>query len=253
MTRPVALITGARRGIGRAIAVSLAQAGYDIAFTDIVADAAVDETTAALEAEGAQSLFVAHDVAATESHAGMIDAVYARFGRLDCFVSNAGIGTPVRGDMLDLAPETFDHVLGVNLRGAAFLSQCVARAMLKREEGGRTIIFITSASTEMVSPDRADYCVSKAALSMWSKNLAMRLAPDGFVVFEVRPGIIRTDMTAVVAAKYDRRIADGLVPAGRWGEPADVGRLVAGLVSGAFAFSTGSVFAVDGGLLVPRL
>lgn len=253
MTRPVALVTGARRGIGRAIGVALAQAGYDLAFTDIVEDGAVAEAQAAFEAADAAALFVRHDVAAVETHAALIAQVTARFGRLDCFVSNAGIGTPVRGDMLDLAPDTFDLVLGVNARGAAFLSQAAARAMIAGNEANRSIIFVTSVSAEMVSPERADYCVSKAALSMWAKNLAVRLAADGIGVFEVRPGVIRTDMTAGVAAKYDERIAGGLVPAARWGEGEDVGRVVAGLASGAFSFATGSVIACDGGLSVPRL
>ncbi|MDQ0474799.1 3-ketoacyl-ACP reductase [Labrys wisconsinensis] len=253
MTRPVALVTGARRGIGRAIGLALAEAGHDIAFTDIVEDAAGLEAQAAFEAAGAAALFVRHDVAALDTHARLIDAVTARFGRLDCFVSNAGIGTPVRGDMLDLAPASFDTVLGVNLRGAAFLSQAAARAMLAAPGSGRTIVFVTSVSAELASPERADYCVSKAALAMWAKNLAVRLAADGIGVFEVRPGVIRTDMTAGVAARYDARLAGGLVPAMRWGEGDDVGRAVAGLASGAFGFATGSVIACDGGLSIARL
>ena len=253
MTRPVALVTGARRGIGRAIGVALAKAGHDLAFTDIVEDEAVDEAQRAFETEGAAALFLRHDVTALDSHEALIAAVVTRFGRLDCFVSNAGIGTPVRGDMLDLAPATFDLVLGVNARGAAFLSQAAAKAMLAGAGAARSIIFVTSVSADMVSPERADYCVSKAALSMWAKNLAVRLAADGIGVFEVRPGVIRTDMTAGVAAKYDDRIAGGLVPAARWGEGEDVGRVVAGLASGAFGFATGSVLACDGGLSIPRL
>ena len=179
-----------------------------------------------------------------------------RFGRLDCLVNNAGRGAVVRGgDMLDLTPENYDTVMSVNLRGTLFLTQAVAKAMLAQGETGhpRSIVTITSASAEMASPDRADYCVSKAGLSMAMRNFAVRLAPEGIAVFEVRPGIIRTDMTAPVAERYDARIADGLVPARRWGEPADVGEAVAGLASGKFAFATGSVICVDGGLLLPRL
>jgi NAD(P)-dependent dehydrogenase (short-subunit alcohol dehydrogenase family) len=142
--------------------------------------------------------------------------------------------------------------MAVNLRGAAFLSQQAAKAMLG-QPGRRTIVFITSVSAEMVSPERADYCVSKAGLAMWAKNLAVRLAPEGIAVFEVRPGVIRTDMTAGVSARYDARIADGLVPAMRWGEGADIGAAVVGLVSGGFGFSTGSVIACDGALSIPRL
>lgn len=253
MTRPVALITGARRGIGRAIGVALAKAGHDIAFTDIAEDEAVAEATKLFEAAGAKARFFKHDVAAVPSHTGLVADVKAAFGRLDLFVSNAGIGAPVRGDMLEITQESFDLVMDINLRGAAFLSQEVARAMLADRPERPAIVFITSASTELVSIDRAQYCVSKLGLSMWAKALAVRLAPEGIPVFEVRPGVIRTDMTAKVAAKYDARIADGLIPAGRWGEGEDVAAAVAALTSGQFAYATGTVINVDGGLLIPRL
>ena len=253
MTRPVALITGARRGIGRAIGIALAKAGHDIAFTDIAEDEAVAEASRLFEAAGAKARFFKHDVAAVASHAGLVADVKAAFGRLDLFVSNAGIGAPVRGDMLEITEESFDLVMDINLRGAAFLSQEVARAMLADRPERPAIVFITSASTELVSIDRAQYCVSKLGLSMWAKALAVRLAPEGIPVFEVRPGVIRTDMTAKVAAKYDARIADGLIPAGRWGEGEDVAAAVAALTSGQFAYATGTVINVDGGLLIPRL
>lgn len=253
MTRPVALITGARRGIGRAIGIALAKAGHDIAFTDIAEDEAVAEASKLFEAAGAKARFFRHDVAAVASHAGLVADVKAKFGRLDLFVSNAGIGAPIRGDMLEITEESFDLVMDINLRGAAFLSQEVARAMLADRPERPAIVFITSASTELVSIDRAQYCVSKLGLSMWAKALAVRLAPEGIPVFEIRPGVIRTDMTAKVAAKYDARIADGLIPAGRWGEGEDVAAAVAALTSGQFAYATGTVINVDGGLLIPRL
>jgi len=253
MLRPVALITGARRGIGRAIGIALAKAGHDIAFTDIAEDEAVAEATKLFEAAGAKARFFKHDVAAVASHAGLVADVKAAFGRLDLFVSNAGIGAPVRGDMLEITEESFDLVIDINLRGAAFLSQEVAKAMLADRPERPAIVFITSASTELVSIDRAQYCVSKLGLSMWAKALAVRLAPEGIPVFEIRPGVIRTDMTAKVAAKYDARIADGLIPAGRWGEGEDVAAAVAALTSGQFAYATGTVINVDGGLLIPRL
>jgi 3-oxoacyl-[acyl-carrier protein] reductase len=253
MTRPVALVTGARRGIGRATGEALASQGFDVAFTDIVADEAADEAAAAFEARGAAALFIENDVADTGSHQGVVDSVIARFNRLDCFVSNAGIGSVKRGDMLELDPGHFERVMAVNLEGAAFLSQAAARAMVGQAGRERSIVFVTSVSAGMVSPERADYCVSKAALSMWAKALAVRLAPEGIAVFEVRPGVIRTDMTAGVAQRYEARIADGLVPAGRWGEAEDVGRVVAGLAGGAFGFATGSVVACDGGLSITRL
>ena len=254
MARPVALITGARRGIGRAIGLGLAQAGHDIAFTDIVEDEAVEAALAAFTEAGAKARFIRHDVTAIDTHAGLVSSVLREFGRLDLFVSNAGIGAPVRGDMLEITPESYDLVMDVNLRGAVFLSQEVAKAMLgARDAVNPMIVFITSASTELVSIDRAQYCVSKLGLSMWAKALAVRLAPEGIPVFEVRPGVIRTEMTAKVAAKYDARIAQGLIPAGRWGEGEDVARCVVGLSSGHFGYATGTVINADGGLLIPRL
>jgi NAD(P)-dependent dehydrogenase (short-subunit alcohol dehydrogenase family) len=253
MTRPVALVTGARRGIGRAIGSALAQGGFDIAFTDIVEDEAVAEAAEDFAARGAQPSFLRHDVSDVATHSSLIAQVIARFGAIDCFVSNAGISSPVRGDMLDLDPRHFDRVMDVNLRGAVFLSQMAAKVMVGKAPPSRSIIFVTSVSAEMASPERSDYCVSKAGLSMWAKALALRLAGDGVAVFEVRPGIIRTEMTAGVAAKYEERITGGLVPAGRWGEGEDVARIVALLASGSFGFATGSVIACDGGMSLARL
>jgi 3-oxoacyl-[acyl-carrier protein] reductase len=254
-TRPLSLITGARRGIGRACGEALARSGFDIAATDLLIDEAAREAQAAFEAAGARAAFFAHDVSAIDSHASLIASVLERFERLDCLVNNAGRGAVVRGDLLDLAPENFDAVMDVNLRGTLFLTQAVARAMIGLAPTGhpRSIVTITSVSAEMISPERTEYCVSKAALSMAMKAFAVRLAPEGIAVFEVRPGIIRTDMTAPVAARYDEAIAAGLVPARRWGEAADVGAAVAALASGQFAFATGSVVAADGGLSLPRL
>jgi 3-oxoacyl-[acyl-carrier protein] reductase len=253
--RPVALVTGARRGIGRACGEALARAGFDIAATDLVIDAAAQDAQRAFEANGAGTEFFEHDVSKIDSHAALVASVLERFGRLDCLVNNAGRGAAVRGDLLDLEPVNFDAVINVNLRGALFLTQAAARAMLGASPAGhpRSIVTITSVSAEMVSPDRAEYCVSKAGLSMAMKAFAVRLAPVGIAVFEVRPGVIRTDMTAPAAGRYDEAIAGGLVPAGRWGEAADVGSIVAGLASAQFAFATGSVVAADGGLSLPRL
>jgi len=255
VTRPVALITGARRGIGRASGVALARAGFDIAATDLALDQACQEAAAEFSSAGAVSEFFAHDLADAAVHVGLVKAVTARFGRIDCLVNNAGRGAVARGDVLDLSPENFDAVMDVNARGTLFLSQAVAKAMLAEGGGGhaRSIITITSVSAEMASPDRTDYCVSKAALAMAMRCLALRLAADSIAVFDVRPGIIRTDMTAPVAERYDRSITDGLVPAKRWGEPADVAEIVTGLASGKFGFATGTVIQADGGLSVPRL
>lgn len=254
-SRPVALVTGARRGIGRACGEALARTGFDIAATDLAIDRVALEAQAAFEMAGARTEFSTHDLAALESHAGLVDSVLQRFGRLDCLVNNAGRGAVARGDLLDLKPENFDAVMDVNLRGSLFLTQAAARAMLAVRDADhpRSIVTITSVSAELVSPDRAEYCISKAGLSMAMKAFAARLAPEGIAVFEVRPGIIRTDMTAPVAGRYDDLISGGLVPARRWGEAADVGAIVANLASGQFAFATGSIVAADGGLSLSRL
>lgn len=255
MSRPIAIVTGGRRGIGLAIAEELARSGFDLAITgtrrDDVAEAACDR----LRAEGGRAIFVASDLADLDRHGDALDEVISALGGVDCLVNNAGIAAPERGDLLQLAPENFDKVMAVNLRGTVFFTQAVVRWMLEHPSDGaaRSIVNVTSVSADMASPDRADYCMSKAALSMWSKSLALRLADSRISVYEVRPGIIRTDMTSGVSEKYDRLIADGLVPARRWGEGADIGRIVAALAGGGFGFAIGSVINADGALAVPRL
>ena len=254
MSRPVALVTGASRGIGLAIAHSLAEAGFDIAVTAIGWEADKAEIETRLRDRGADVLFHEGDISDLTGHAPLAESVLERFGRLDCLVNNAGIASPVRGDLLDLQPANFDKVMSVNMRGTVFLTQAAAKAMLAGvADQPRTIVNISSVSAEMASPERADYCISKAGLSMWTKLLALRLAGDGISVFEVRPGIIRTDMTAGAAAKYDALIGGGLVPMRRWGEARDVGDAVAALATGRMAFATGSVLNLDGGLSVPKL
>jgi 3-oxoacyl-[acyl-carrier protein] reductase len=259
---PVALITGASRGIGRAIAVALAAGGFDIAATarapsDAARPHALDEAGALVKARGRGWLPIEADVSDLDTHAGVLEAVHGAFGRLDLFVSNAGVAPEHRMDVLETMPESFDRVLGTNLRGAFFLAQRAARYMLERRRatpGCRPrLIFIGSVSAEASSPSRAEYCISKAGLAMAARVFADRLAADGIPVFEVRPGIIRTDMTAPVHERYDAAIADGLVPQRRWGEPEDVARAVAALARGAFDYSTGMVVDVGGGLTLPRL
>lgn len=253
MTRRAAIVTGANRGIGLAIAEALAAAGFDIVAADL-APAPSDELQAGVERNNGRLAYQPFDLGDLSTHAAVIAAAEKEFATIDCLVNNAGMASPVRGDLLDLKPENFDKVLDVNLRGTVFLSQAAARAMLAAPaKAGRSIITVTSVSAEFASPERADYCVSKAGLSMWVKNLALRLAADGISVFEVRPGIIRTDMTAAVTEKYDRLIGDGMVPSRRWGEPADVGLAVATLAAGTLNFATGSILNVDGALSVRRL
>ena len=259
---PVALITGASRGIGRAIAVSLAAEGFDIAGTarprpDGGRHRALDETGALVERGGRRWLALEADVSVLDGHADVIGRIDAAFGRLDVFVSNAGVAPERRADVLDATPASFDRVLGTNLRGAFFLAQRAARFMLERRAaipGCRPrLIFVGSVSAEVSSTSRAEYCISKAGLGMAARVLADRLARDAIPVFEVRPGIIRTDMTAPVRERYDTAIAGGLVPQGRWGEPEDVARAVAALARGEFDYSTGLVVDVGGGLTIPRL
>jgi len=264
---PVAIVTGGARGIGRAVAEALAARGFAVAACDIEpathAEAAASVTSAAstVEKSAAAIHSFAFDLADLDAHQPLIDNIADRFGRIDCVVHNAGIGA-TRGDLLDLPPADFDRQLGVNLRGTLFFSQASAKWMREHPSDdaagaaattARSQIFITSVSAAMASPNRAGYCVSKAGLSMWAKALALRLATDDIAVFEVRPGIIRTALTEAAAAEYDARIAAGLVPAGRWGAPADVGRVVAGLAGGGFGFATGSVIHADGALAVARL
>lgn len=253
MSRKLALVTGARRGIGRAVAVELAKRGFDLALVDVECDQDTRHTLTLAAAQGARALFIAADLADLSSHADVIAAARA-LGPLACLVNSAGIGSPLRGDLLDLAPENFDRVMAINLRGTLFLTLAAARAMLDDPPAeGRGIVTITSVSAALASPERADYCMSKAGLAMFVQTLALRLAPAGIAVFDIRPGIIRTPMTQAVAARYDERIAAGLVPAGRWGEPEDVARAVGAAASGDLAFATGSVIALDGGLSVARL
>ncbi|WEX77364.1 3-ketoacyl-ACP reductase [Sinorhizobium numidicum] len=252
--RPVAIVTGGRRGIGLGIARALAVSGFDIAITGIGDAEGVARVIADLGALGARAVFLRADLADLGSHQASVDAVAAEFGRIDCLVNNAGIAPVVRGDFLDLKPENFDAIVGINLRGTVFFTQAVLKAMLATPAAApRSIVNITSVSAAMTSPERLDYCMSKAGLAAFSQGLALRLAETGISVFEVRPGIIRSDMTAAVSGKYDALIEAGLVPMRRWGDPEDIGNIVAGLASGKFGFATGSVIQADGGLSISRL
>ena len=253
--RPVALVTGARRGIGRAIAEMLARQGFDLALSDRQVDDDAQQTCAAAAGLGARVRFDALDVADVDAHPAAIAAVMADFGRIDCLVNNAGISVAQRGDLLAVSPESFDRLIAVNLRGPFFLSQAVARHFLDHPAAGayRSIINISSANAFAASLNRAEYCLSKAAITMSTQLFALRLAEAGVGVFEIRPGVIRTDMTRVAAADYDARIRDGLTPIRRWGEPEDIGRAVASLAIGTLGFSTGDALHIDGGLHIRKL
>lgn len=252
MTR-TALITGGQRGIGLGIAEALKAAGFQLVLT---AEKSADdgEVKAALQQLGAGAHYIQHDLAVDEATAPLFDEIEKNVGAVTTLVSNAGIPSPVRGDMLDLKPQHFDRVMGINLRGGYFLAQEAARRMLR--QGGdhyRSLVFVTSVSAEMISVERADYCISKAAASMMSQLFAARLASEGIGVFELRPGIIKTDMTAGVQERYDALIEEGLVPARRWGQPDDIGQVVKALVTGQMAYATGAVLPVDGGLCIHQL
>ncbi len=261
--RPCALVTGAGRGIGRAIAVALAREGYDIAgnarsyHPEGRPFRGLAETETLCEGAGAAFLPLPADISDLGAHEGVVGGALERFGRIDLLVNNAGVAPLARLDYLETTPESYDRVMGINLRGPFFLTQRVARHMVARREGGGAvrpaIVFITSVSVDTSSPSRTEYCVSKAGLSHLARVCAHRLAPHGIGVYEVRPGVIRTEMTAPVEAKYDALIAEGLIPQGRWGEPQDVGRAVAALARGDFAYSTGGVFEVSGGMGIKRL
>lgn len=250
--RPVALVTGARRGIGFAIARALADKGFDLAITDREHDEAAMKE---LRQTGRKVIFFESDLADIDRHEASVAAVVCEFGGIDCLVNNAGMGSVERDDFLKLKPENFDTIMNVNLRGTVFFTQAVVRAMLAAAEVpfARSITTISSVSSVMTSPERLDYCISKAGLSAFVQGLALRLAEARIGVFEVRPGIIRTDMTAKVADRYDRLIEAGLVPMKRWGEAGDVGAVVAALAGGDFIFATGSTIHADGGLSIAKL
>lgn len=249
----VALVTGGRRGIGRAICVELAAKGFDVAVVDHLEDGAI-ETIAQVKAAGRRALFLPLDISRTGNHAEILDRVEHELGPVTCLVNNAGVMVSVRGDLLEVDETEFDRLVGINLRGTFFLSQKVARRMLQQPATDRSIITITSANAGLVSPEKAVYCVSKAGLSMAMQNFALRLASDGIRVHEIRPGLIVTDMTAEVAAKYTPGIESGALCAlRRWGEPSEIARAIGTLATGGMPYSTGDIYNIGGGMHVPRL
>ena len=253
--RPRVLVTGARRGIGRGIAWAFAENGHDVVINDIVEDAAVAETLAGIRERGAEGAFLRADIADLAQHDRLIERAFATFGGLDVLVNNAGIQVAKRQDMLETTAESYDALMATNLRGPFFLTQRIARRWLSEQTPGRarSIINIASINSAMPAINRAEYCISKTGVSMMTELYAVRLAEAGIGVFEIRPGIIRTDMTAGVRDTYDKLINDGVAPVRRWGEPTDIGRAAVALVRGDFGFSTGSVVHVDGGLHIHRL
>ncbi|MFI4923747.1 MAG: 3-ketoacyl-ACP reductase [Vicinamibacteria bacterium] len=245
---PTAIVTGGARGIGRAIAKAHAVASFDVSVVDLEPGSE----------PGGKIVSFACDVADVDGHAALVAEVADRLGPVHCLVNNAGVTSLTRGDMLDLTPASFDRCVAVNLRGAFFLTQAVARAMIAADADGsrspyRSVVTIGSVNAEILGLNRADYCITKAGLSMMSKLYAGRLAAARIHAFEIRPGIVRTDMTAPAREKYERYIAGDGVPLGRWGEPEDVGTTVATIARGLLPFSTGEIVNVGGGMHLHRV
>lgn len=250
---PLAVVTGGQQGIGLGIARALAAQGFRLAIVSLP-ELGHPTVQAALEELGPETRYYRHDLSEIGALPALVGRIEAEQGPITALVQNAGVAAKVRGDMIEITPENFDFVMDINLRGAFFLAQAVAKRMLSQAaDHYRSIMFVTSVSANMASVERADYCISKAGAAMAAQALALRLAPHGIGVFELRPGIIATEMTAGVADKYTARIEGGLVPAARWGQPADIGSVAASIARGDLAFATGAVIPVDGGLSIARL
>lgn len=255
--KPVALVTGGSRGIGRGICEKLCENGYHVAFNGVRGEEQVRETVKELASAGTEVIYCQGDISSAEDRASVIEKIRSRFGRLNVLVNNAGVAPKERKDPLKATEESFERVMRINLQGPYFLTQAVARWMVdqksQKQSFSGTIVNVGSISATIVSPKRGEYCMSKAGLAMHNKIWAVRLAEYGIPVYEVRPGIIKTDMTSAVTDKYDKLIAEGLTVQPRWGYPEDVGKGVLSLVEGDFPYSTGEVIMIDGGLSVQRL
>ena len=252
-----ALVTGGSRGIGFGIAMQLAANGFDVVIngTRMVSD--VEEAIKKLRDINQDVIYCRGNISSSSDRENIIRQVKERYGKLDVLVNNAGVAPKERKDILDATEESFDEVIYTNLKGTYFLTQKVANWMIEQKKNDQEfrgcIINISSISATVASVNRGEYCISKAGISMVTKLFAVRLGEFNIPVFEVRPGVIRTDMTAGVKEKYDKLIDEGLCIQQRWGEPDDVGKVVAALAKGDFMYSTGQVIMVDGGLTIPRL
>ena len=257
MSKRVAAITGGGRGIGLGISTCLAKEGFDLAICGQREESELEETLEGLRNLGTQVVYVRANVAMASERENFLNVIKSRYGRLDVLVNNAGIAPKVRADILEAGEESFDELIRVNLRGPYFLTQKAALWMIDQKKIDPAfqacVVNITSISATVASTNRGDYCLAKAALGMSNQLWAARLAEYGINVYEVRPGVIKTDMTAGVTGKYDDLIAKGLVPQNRWGFPEDIGKAVAMLARGDLPYSTGQVLMVDGGLTLARL
>jgi 3-oxoacyl-[acyl-carrier protein] reductase len=253
-----ALVTGGTRGIGFGIAEKLADEKWDLVLNGVRPESAVAEALDRLRSRGVRVAYARGDIASAEGRSAVLKAEREfAAGSVNLLVNNAGVGPKARLDLLETTEESYDHVVDTNLKGTFFLTQAVAREMVaaRRADAGfaAAIVTISSISATVVSVNRGEYCIAKAGLSMLSQLFSARLGPEGIPVYEIRPGVIKSDMTAGVAEKYDRLIANGLCVQSRWGQPEDVGRAVAAVARGDFPYSTGQVIMVDGGLTIPRL
>jgi NAD(P)-dependent dehydrogenase (short-subunit alcohol dehydrogenase family) len=253
----VALVTGGSRGIGLGIAQHLAQNGFNLVINGMRNEEFVNETLIALRLLGAEVIYCQGDIASKEAREQMLDKIKTHFGRLNVLVNNAGVAPKERNDILAATEESFDYVVSTNLKGTYFLTQAAANWMIEQKSSNSnfagSIITISSISATVASVNRGEYCVSKAGLGMMTQLFATRLGEFNIPVYEVRPGVIKTDMTEGVTAKYDKLIAEGLMVQNRWGFPEDIGKAVAAIAKGDVPYSTGQVFMIDGGLTIARL
>jgi 3-oxoacyl-[acyl-carrier protein] reductase len=256
--KPVAVITGASRGIGRSVAIALAAEGYDIAAIARSVDSeGMENLGPEVEKKGAQFYPIGLDISCTCCQKEVVSNILERYGRIDFLVNNAGVAPLLRNDVLDMTEESYERLMNINLKGPVFFAQKIAREMIwlknQMPDYRPVMVFITSVSSVLSSSNRAEYCVSKAGLSMASTVFADRLSREGINVYEIRPGIIETDMTAKIKDKYDKLISEGLVPQKRWGLPSEIGKAVASIARGDWNFSTGMVFEISGGLNIHTL
>lgn len=255
--RPVALVTGGTRGIGLGISRCLIESGFDVAVNGRRLETDVAEVLTELRSYGGEVIYCQADIACSEDRQRMICDVKNHFKRLDALINNVGVAPSERADLLDATEESFDRLLDINLKGPYFLTQLAGRWMADQSRATDNyrgaIVNVSSVSATVASVTRGDYCISKAGVAMATQLWAARMAEFGVAVFEIRPGVIRTDMTAGVTEKYDKLIADGLTVDPRWGTPEDVGKAVASLARGDFSYATGNVIMIDGGLTLQRL
>lgn len=246
-----AFVTGARRGIGKAIALALAGSGFDVAVNDVADSAELQATAAEISALGVKAVAVIGDISDIAAHTVMLEKAEAALGSLTTLVNNAGVSVQNRGDLLDVTPESYDRCLSVNTRGTFFLTQAFAKR-LKPSKDHRSIVTISSANASGVSITRGEYCISKAGVSMMSRLFAARLGNEGVGVYEIQPGFIETDMTAPSKAQYDKLINEGLTVIKRFGTPEEVGRIALTLAQGLLPYTTGQIIHADAGLMMVR-